>query len=107
MGKRVIGQSIAYGLDEAFKLDPQYYRSEKKGIGARAGHAILSTFTERRPSGKRVIAVPRLVGNYAANVIAVKTWYPDRFTAKDGLRSATIGLAFGAFYNLIREFVHK
>jgi hypothetical protein len=107
MGKRIIRNTVTYGLDEAFTLDSHFYRSEKRGLGARIGNSFVSVFTARKAGGKRVLGFPRLVGTYTAHVIAAETWYPDRYTYKDGLKSGTVSLGMGVVYNLIREFIRK
>ena len=106
-GKNVIKQTTIYGLDEALKLDSGYYRATGKSTGAKIKNALISPVTARKPSGKRTIGVPRLVGTYTGNIIARETWYPDRYDWKDGVRSGTISLGIGAAFNLFKEFVWK
>jgi hypothetical protein len=105
LGKSVINNTTAYGLEEAFKLDSRYYRSNKKGISRRAAYAILSSVTARNEKGKTVFGFPRIAGLYASNVIAAETWYPKRHNWQDGLRGATTSLGTTAVYNLIKEFI--
>lgn len=107
LGRGAIRGTTVYALDEALKLDSAFYRSRKKDFGSRFGNAVLSTVTARRPDGRRVVGVPRLVGTYAASVIAYEAWYPKRYGYRDGLRSGTISLGFNAAFNLFREFVWK
>jgi len=107
LGKRVISNTVAYGLEEKFKLDSHYYRSEKKGVRHRVRNALISTVTARNANGKRVLGFPRLIGTYSSSIIAAETWYPKRYSYKDGLRSGTISVGMNAVYNLIREFAWK
>lgn len=106
-GKNAIKQTTIYALDESFKLDSRFYRSNKKDFGSRLGNALISPVTARRPNGKRTIGVPRLVGTFGAGVIAYETWYPKRYDYKDGLRSGAISLGFNAAFNIFKEFVWK
>ncbi len=106
-GRTVIRETAIYGLDEALKLDSHFYRSQKRDAGSRIKNALLSTVTARKSNGKRTIGVPRLVGTYAANVIAAETWFPKRYNYKDGLRSGTISLGINAAFNLFKEFIFK
>ena len=106
-GKSVIKNTIRYGLEEAFKLDSRFYRSTKKDFGSRLGNALISPFTARTREGKRVLGFPRLVGGYTASIVAAETWYPDRYSWKNGVRSATTSLAFTAAFNVFKEFVWK
>jgi len=107
VGKNIIEQTAVYGLDEVLKVDSHYYRSRKKGVGARIRNALLSPVTARNRNGKRIIGVPRIAGIYGANIIAAETWYPDRYDWKDGMKSGTILLGIGAAFNLFKEFVWK
>jgi len=106
-GQSAIKNSIQFGLDEAFKLDSHFYRSKDKSVSARVTNALISPVTARSESGKRVFGFPRIIGTYSAAVIARETWYPDRYTWKDGMKSGTISLGFNAAFNLVKEFVWK
>ncbi|HMT09327.1 MAG TPA: hypothetical protein PKA82_15090, partial [Pyrinomonadaceae bacterium] len=106
-GKNVIRNTTIYAMDEALKLDSHYYRSTKRDVGSRLGNAVASTFTARTQSGKRTIGAPRIIGTYAANVIAAETWYPRGYDWKDGMKSGTISLGVNSMINIFREFVFK
>lgn len=106
-GKNVIRTTTMYGLDEAFRVDSNFYRSKKRDAGSKLKNAIASTFTARTPSGRRTVGVPRIAGTYAAHMIAAETWYPRRFDWKDGARSGTISLGVNSLVNVFREFVLK
>jgi hypothetical protein len=107
VGKSAIKGTTMYALDEAFKLDSAFYRSQKKGLGGRLGDALVSTFIARKPDGRKVFGVPRIAGTYASSVIAAEAWYPKRFDYKDGLKSGTISLGLNAVFNVFKEFVRK
>jgi len=106
-GKNAIKQTTVYALDESFKLDSAFYRSDKKDFSSRLGNALISPFTARKPNGKRVFGFPRIIGTYASSIIAYETWYPDRFNYKDGLKNGTISLGFNMAFNVFKEFVRK
>jgi len=106
-GKNVIKQTTQFGLDEAFRLDSKFYRSRNRNFGARVKNALVSTVTARNEAGRRVFGFPRIVGTYTASIIAAETWYPKRFSYKNGLRSGTVSLGLNAAFNLIKEFVKK
>lgn len=105
IGQNVIRGTVTYGLDEALKLDSGYYVAKGKPAGKRAANAFVSVVTARRTDGSRTIGVPRLAGVYSASVIARETWFPRRYSWRDGMRSGTYSLGFTAAYNLFREFV--
>ena len=105
MGRNAIHQTVTYGLDEALDLDTGFQRSTRSGFGPRLKDALIQNVTSRNRSGDRVISVPRFVGVYSGSVIAAETWYPERYSYKDGLRSGTITLLTGFGINVIREFV--
>lgn len=104
-GKNVIQQTVSYGLDEAMGLDTGFQRSKREGFFPRMKDALIQNITSRTKSGNRMISVPRLAGVYAGAVIASETWYPERYSYKDGLRSGTRTLLTGFGLNLVREFV--
>ena len=104
-GQNAIQQTVTYGLDEAFGLDTGFQKSKRDGFGARAKDALLQNITSRTKSGSRVISVPRFAGVYSGAIISHATWYPERYSYKDGLRSGTTDLLTGFGINLIREFV--
>jgi hypothetical protein len=104
-GKNAIRQTVTYGLSEAFRLDTGFEKSKKKGFWPRLGDALIQNVTSRTRSGKRVLSAPIFVGTYAGAIIPYETWYPKRYSYKDGLRSGTYSLATGFGINVVREFV--
>ena len=107
LGRNVVQQSVTYGLDSAFKLDTGFQRSKREGFGPRLKDALLQNVTSRTKSGKRVISVPRFAGIYTGSIVATETWYPDRYSYKDGLRQGTTTFVMGFGINVIREFLIK
>ena len=107
MGRNAIQQTVTYGLDSAFQLDTGFKRSKREGFGPRLKDALLENVTSRNKSGNRVISAPRFVGVYTGSIIASETWYPDRYSYKDGLRQGTRTLLMGFAYNVVREFLIK
>lgn len=106
-GRNLINQTVTYGLDEAFKLDSNYYVSKKPDFKSKFSNAVVSTFTARTPSGKRVIGAPKIIGTYSASILANEVWMPKRFNYKDGLRDGSISMLTRVGFNLIREFFLK
>jgi hypothetical protein len=105
LGQNAIQQTTSYGLSEAFRLDTGFSKSNRNGFGPRLGDALIQNVTSRTRKGKRIISVPRLAGFYAGGIIPAVTWYPSRFSYKDGLRDGTYSLVFGFATNVIREFI--
>ena len=105
MGQNAIQQTVTYGLDEAMGLDSGFERSKREGFFPRLKDALIQNVTSRNKNGDRIVAVPRFAGVYTGAVVARETWYPDRYTYKDGLRSGTTRLLTGFGINLVREFV--
>ena len=105
LGQNAIQQTVTYGLDEAFGLDTGFKKSTREGFGGRLKDALLQNVTSRTKSGKRVVSVPRFAGAYSAAIISRETWYPERYSYKDGLRAGTGSLLTGFGINLLREFV--
>lgn len=104
-GRNAIQQTVTYGLDEAFDLDTGFQRSSREGVFPRVKHAFLETITSRTKSGNRVLSAPRLVGVYTGAIVATETWYPERYSYKDGLRIGTGTLITSFGINLVREFL--
>ncbi|HET8783776.1 MAG TPA: hypothetical protein VFM63_15290 [Pyrinomonadaceae bacterium] len=102
--RNAIQQSVTYGLDEALDLDTGFQRSGREGVFPRVKHAFVETFTSRTKSGKRVLSAPRLAGVYTGAIVATETWYPERYSYKDGLRMGTGTLLTTFGINLVREF---
>jgi hypothetical protein len=103
-GRNAIQQSVTFGLDEALGQDTGFHRSSRDGVLPRVKHAFLETITSRTKSGRRVISAPRLAGVYAGAIVATETWYPERYSYKDGLRLGTGTLLTNFGINLVREF---
>lgn len=106
-GKSAIKNTTIYALDESFKLDSRFYRSQKRDLGSRLKNALISPVTARDKNGKRVFGFPRIAGTYASSIIAAETWYPDRYSYKNGLRSGTISLGTNALFNVVKEFIFR
>lgn len=107
LGRNAVQQTVTYGLDSALQLDTGFQRSRRQGFLPRLKDALVQNVTSRNKSGKRVISVPRFAGVYAGGIVATETWYPDRYSYKDGLRQGTITLVTGFGLNVVREFLIK
>ena len=107
MGRNAIQQTVTYGLDSALGFDTGFRRSKREGFFPRLKDALAENVTSRTRSGNRVISAPRLIGVYTGSVIAAETWYPNRYSYKDGLRHGTTTLLTGFGINVLREFVVK
>lgn len=105
LGQNAIRQTVTYGLDEAMGLDTGFERSKREGFFPRLKDALIQNVTSRNRNGDRIVSVPRFAGVYTGAIVARETWYPDRYTYKDGLRSGTTTLLTGFGINLVREFV--
>ena len=105
LGRNAIEQTVTYGFDEALNLDTGFQRSKREGFFPRLKDALLQNVTSRTKSGNRVISVPRFAGVYTGAIVSHETWYPQRYSYKDGLRSGTATLLTGFGINVFREFV--
>lgn len=105
LGRNAIQQSVTYSLDATFGLDSGFQRSGREGVFPRVKHAFLETITSRTKSGRRVLSAPRLAGVYTGAIVATETWYPERYSYKDGLRMGTGTLITSFGVNLVREFI--
>jgi hypothetical protein len=107
-GIAVIATTTHYGLAEAFREDTLYYRCECSGLFPRLGYAVISTFTGRHgEDGHRAFSFSALVAPYAGSMIAVYTWYPDRFGPKDAFRMGNYSLLTYMGGNIALEFFYS
>lgn len=107
LGTGIISSSVRHGLDETFKLDSHFYRSQKRDTKSRVKNALSSPFLTRTAEGKRVFGFPRIVGTYTGHIVAAEVWFPKRYNVGNGLKGGTISLGMSAVYNLVREFIKK
>jgi len=107
LGQYAIEQTVTYGLSEAFRLDSGFHKSTRKGFSERLPDALIQNITSRTRSGKRLLSAPHLAGAYVGGIIPAVTWYPSRFSYKDGLREGTYSLAIGFGVNVVREFIFR
>jgi hypothetical protein len=105
LGQHAIEQTTSYALSEALRLDTGFEKSQRHGFSARLGDALIQNVTSRTRTGKRIISAPRLAGAYVSGLVPALTWYPSRFSYKDGLREGTYSLAAGFAVNVFREFI--
>ncbi len=104
-GENTIQETVAYGLEEALKLDSKFYKSDKRNFSARLKNAFLSSFTARTPSGKKVFNPSRVIGAYTANFISTSNWYPNRYGYKDGFRQGSRAVGFNIGFGFVNEFI--
>lgn len=106
-GKSAIRNTTVYALDEALKYDSNFYRSRDRSVAARMRNSVFSAVTARNKEGKRVVGVPRLVGNFTSEIISSTTWYPPRYDVVHGIKGGAISIGINVGFNLIREFIWK
>jgi hypothetical protein len=107
-GIAAIGTTTRYGLAEAFREDTLYYRCECSSSFPRLRHAVISTLMGRRgENGHRVFSFSALAAPYAGSMIAVHSWYPDRFDAKDAFRMGNYSLLGYMGGNIALEFFYS
>jgi hypothetical protein len=103
-GRRVVQESVRHGLAAAMDRSVQYERCTCTDAGARLGHVLVETVTDRDEAGHRMIAIPRFAGAYAG-AFAEHIWRPN----ETGVEIFTTGLSaivFGAVGNFSKEFLH-
>jgi hypothetical protein len=105
LGQNAIQQTVTYGLDEAMDLDTGFQKSKREGFGPRLKDALIQNVTSRKRNGDRVVSVPRFAGIYTGAIVARTTWFPERYSYKDGIRNGTTTLLTGFGINLVREFL--
>ena len=97
--------TITYGTSALFHEDNRYFASNKHGLWARTGYAVLSTVTARHPDGQTAFSISNFTGVVGASAIA-SVWGPDSWKGVGNI-SRNAGISFGATagFNLVREFL--
>lgn len=106
-GINAIEQTSIYGISEAFRQDPKYRPSDSKNVGKRIAHAFRSGVTATDRRGNTVFSPAKVAAPFISNVAAAKLWYPDRYSAQDGVRRGAYAFAFSFGFNLIEEFIFR
>ena len=96
-----VQETVRHGLAAMMNHSTEYQPCGCKGFGPKVEHALLETFTDRRPDGSRAISVPMLAGAYAGNFGRL-AWDHDRDIA-DAALGATVSIGFSALFNVARE----
>lgn len=104
LGTRVAENAIGFSIAAALDQDPRYFRSEAKGVKARLGHAVKSTFLTRTDSGDWTFSAWRFGGAYGSAFLS-NTWRPGRINGPgDALQRGTISIGFDLASNVMKEF---
>lgn len=103
-GQRIISQTVVYGLNETFKLDNHFEKSNQKGFNKRFKHVLVRSFATRTEKGKFIPDFPQFIGSYTGNIIAKETWYPKRYTYKDGITGGTLAIFTRLGVHFVQEF---
>ena len=99
--RTAVQASVRHGLAAVMHYSTEYQPCGCRGFGPKVGHALLETFTDRRPDGTRALSVPRMAAAYAGS-FARMAWEPGR-DARQAATGATLSLGFNALFNVARE----
>ena len=100
-GQAAVQVSVRHGLAALMHRSTDYQPCECHGFGPRVEHALLETFTDRRPDGSRAFSVPRIAGAYAGGFSQL-AWEPHR-NAGDVALGTTLSFGLTAVFNIARE----
>lgn len=100
-GQAAVQVSVRHGLAAVMHHSTDYEPCGCRGLGPKVEHALLETFTDRRPDGSRALSVPAIAGGYAGS-FARMAWDRD-MDASDAAFGATVSLGFSALFNIARE----
>jgi len=96
--------SIAFGLDVTFHLDPRYRRMPEAGFVPRLRNAIAQTFLANKDSGGRMINVSVIGGDLGAGLVS-DAWEPKGYNSiGHGLSRGAFGIGYDVLRNVFREF---
>jgi len=102
-GSLAVEQTVRHGLAVALGRSTRYQRCECSGVGARVGHAVRETLTDRDQAGRRAVSIPRLAGVFAA-AAAQPLWRPD-VRVSDAAVSAGSSLVIQTAGNALKELL--
>jgi hypothetical protein len=103
-GYLAVDNSIAFGLDVSFHVDPRYRRMPEAGFVPRLRNAITQTFLANKDSGGRMINVSVIGGNLGAGMVS-DAWEPKGYNSiGDGLSRGAFGIGYDVVRNVFREF---
>jgi hypothetical protein len=94
--------SVHHGLAAVMQHSTDYEPCNCRGLGNKIEHALLETFSDRRPDGSRAPAVPHIAGAYAGR-FARLAWERDGSGAQDVLVGTTLSFGLTAVFNIARE----
>jgi hypothetical protein len=100
-GQAAVQVSVRHALAALMHHSTDYQSCECDGFGPRVEHALLETFTDRRPDGGRALSIPRLAGAYAGSLSRL-AWERDSDPA-DIAVGTTLSFGFSALFNIARE----
>lgn len=100
-----VADTTKYAVARLLHHDPSFTRCDCTGVGPRLGHALLSPFTARTRTGRRVPSPATAAAIVAGHVVPAATWYPAPHGTRDGLARAGSGLAAKMAVDVFREFV--
>ena len=91
-------------IASAFRMDPQYHPSSRRGFGSRLGSVLSQVFVSRTDSGRRTFNFPSVMGA-AIGVGVSNTWLAkgDRKASDSAIRFG-LSFAFDAASNFFSEF---
>ena len=103
LGRASVEQTVRHGLAVALGRSTRYQRCDCRGLGARVGHAVVETVTDRNRAGERGVSIPRFAGIVAA-VLAQPLWRPDVST-DEVVVSVGSTVVFEAAGNAVKEIL--
>jgi hypothetical protein len=104
LGKKVIENSIQFGLGYALHEDTRFFASGRSGIWNRTFYAASHTFLSRKDSGETRPAYSYFTG-VAGGLYISRQWHPDKDrTPSAYISSAAISVGFDVVRNTFAEF---
>ncbi|MCI0489134.1 MAG: hypothetical protein L0229_21285 [Blastocatellia bacterium] len=88
-----------------FKQDPRYHRSEKRGAGARVGHAITRVFVTQGDRSGDQFNASFLIGGFTGAAVSTAWQREEKQTVGHGLRRWGAHIYLTMLTNILREFL--
>ena len=107
LGEFYIQEGVTEGLAAVMNRPLDYTPCKCTATGDRILWGVQGAVVDVMPDGRRLVAVPRIVGAYVGS-FAQAAWRPDRGSSRvnTALVNGTTSLGIGALINMYYEFRH-
>jgi hypothetical protein len=99
-----ISDSTKYVIARSLDEDPSFKPCDCTGLMHRLRHASLGPIAARKPDGRIVLSMARVVGMTTGEIVAASTWYPGQQGVSRVATHLAVDFAGQMGVDLLREF---